>query len=186
MTRIRMLGVTLVLAFAAGAGVACASTPAKLPAPARVDCGQSGIAGAGFTVYVCGSGAGGTKYAHWPELLVVRTDGSYRGYRDAFSQADVVRKLADGEVIASHNDAVVRVTAFALKILVARGRLGLVAGRPRLGSIDTLTVDPAGDIFLRANYYARNRHGCENARWELTAGGRLKLVWRSKSGLTCG
>jgi hypothetical protein len=161
-------------------------TSGKLPPPARVDCGNSGVVGAGFTVYVCSSGAGGTKYAHWPEMLVVLSDGSYKGYRDAFSQADLVRTMADGEVIASHNDEVVRVTAAALMTLVSERRLRHVAGSRRIGSIDALAVDSSGDIFLRANYYARNRHGCENARWELTAAGRLKLLWRSKRGLTCG
>lgn len=181
-----MLALTALLALAGGTAVADASTARKLPPPARVDCGDSGVAGAGFTVYACDSGAGGTKYAHGPELLVVRTNGSYKSYRDAFSQADIMRKLPNGEVIASHNDAVVQVTASALKTLVGERQLGLVPGNPRLGYINALTVDSAGDIFLRANYYARNRRGCENARWELTAAGQLKLLWRSKTGLTCG
>jgi hypothetical protein len=187
MKRLRIVAATVLLGLAGGGtALADGSTSGKLPPPARVDCGDSGVVGAGFTVYACDSGAGGTKYAHWPELLVVRSNGSYKGYRDAFSQADIMRKLASGEVIASHNDAVVRVTASALTTLVGERRLGLVPGGPRLGSIDALTVDSSGDVFLRANYYARNRHGCENARWELTAAGRLRLLWRSKTGLTCG
>lgn len=184
----RVLALTAVLALVGG-GAALAdggSTAGKLPPPARVGCGDSGVVGAGFTVFVCGSGAGGTEYAHWAELLVVRSNGSYKGYRDAFSQADQVKTMANGEVIASHNDAVVRVTASTLTTLVSERRLGLVPGSLRLGFVNALTVDSSGDIFLRANYYARNRHGCENARWELPAAGRLKLLWRSTTGLTCG
>lgn len=180
-----ILAVIVLLALAGGTALADASRPEELPPPARVDCGDSGVGGAGFTVYACASGAGGTKYAHWPELLVVRANGSYKGYRDAFSQADLMRKLPSGEVITSHNNAVFEVTAYALKTLVGERQLDLF-GRPRLGYIDALTVDSAGDIFLRASYYARNRHGCESALWELTAAGHLKLRWRSKTGLTCG
>ena len=189
-----VLGVIVSLAFAfafafasvSAAASTAARTAGKLPPPARVDCGDSGVAGIGFTVYVCSSGAGGTRYAHWPELLVVRSNGSYRGYRDAFSQDDLVRKLAGGEVIASHNNSIVRVTASALRTLVSERQLSRVPDSQHMGSIDALSVDSTGDIFLRANYYARDRHGCENARWELTAAGRLRLLWRSKAGLTCG
>lgn len=182
----RILAVTVPLALAGGTTFAAASAAGGLPPPARIDCGDSGVAGAGFTVYGCASGAGGTKYAHGAELLVVRTNGSYEGYRNAFSQADKIRKLADGEVIASHNDAVVQVSADALKTLVSERQLERVPGSPRIGYITALTADSAGDIFLRANYWARNRHGCENVRWELTAAGRLTRLWRSKTGLTCG
>ncbi len=181
-----LAGMSVLMLAGVGTAVASASTSRKLPPPAQVDCGNSGVVGAGFTVYACSSGGGGTKYAHWPEMLVVLSDGSYKGYRDAFSQADLVRTMANGDVIASHNDEVVRVTASALRTLVSERRLRHVPGSRRMGSIDALAVDSPGDIFLRANYYARNLDGCENARWELTAAGRLKLLWRSKRGLTCG
>jgi hypothetical protein len=145
------------------------------------------VTGAGFTVYSCASGAGGTKHAHPAELLVVRTDGGYAGYRDAFSQSNLVYKSATGEVVAAHNDAIVRVTASALTTLVDEGRLDrLFPGSPGLAGIDALTVDPAGDIYLRGNYYAARRHGCGNVRAELTAENHLKLLWRSAVGLTCG
>jgi hypothetical protein len=180
-----VLAVVVMLALPCAASSA-ESAASRLPPPARVDCGNSGVAGAGFTVYVCSSGAGGTKYAHGPELLVVRTNGSYTGYRDTFSQADIVRRLPSGEVIASHNNDIVRVTASALTILVGERRLSRVPDSQRMGYINALTVDSSGDIFLRANYWAVDRHGCENARWELSAAGNLKLLWRSKTGLTCG
>lgn len=181
-----MVAVTALLTFGGGTAFADGSTAEKLPLPARIGCGDSGVVGAGFTVYVCSSGAGGTKYAHWPELLVVRTDGSYKGYVNRFSQADIVRKSPGGEVIASHNNAVVRVTETSLKTLVSKRRLELMAGRPRIGYINALSVDSAGNIFLLANYWAGNRRGCENIRWELTAAEHLKLIWWSKTGVICG
>jgi hypothetical protein len=180
-----VLFVILALAFPLAAGYAEESSTSKLPPPARVACGEAGVSGSGFSVYICSSGAGGTKYAHGPELLVVRKDGRYKGYRDAFSQADIVRKLASGEIIASHNNEIVEVTASALRTLVDERRLSRVRDSTRMGYITALSVDSSGDIFVRANYWADNRHGCENARWELSAGNRLKLLWRSKTGLTC-
>jgi hypothetical protein len=181
----KALVLAVLLAIAVSALLADGSAAGKLPPPARSGCGSSAV-GTGFTVYVCSSGAGGTKYAHWPELLVVRANGSYRGYRNAFSQADIVRRTPSGEVIASHNNAVVLVTASALRTLVSERQLDLVPGRPRLGYINALSVDSSGDVFVRANYYARDRHGCENVRWELTGAGHLGLLWRSKTGLICG
>jgi hypothetical protein len=183
----RIFAVGVLLAIAGCTAPADGSTAGKLPAPAKVDCGNSGVMGAGFTVYSCESGAGGTKYAHPAELLVVRPNGSYTGYPDAFSQSNLVSKSDTGEVVAAHNDAIVRVTASALTTLVDERRLDrLFPGSPDLAGIDALTVDSSGDIFLRANYYAAQRHGCGNVRVELTAAGRLKLLWRSPAGLTCG
>jgi hypothetical protein len=187
MRAFRILTATGLLLLGAGGAAAAGAIAGKLPAPARVACGDSGVAGTGFTVYACASGAGGTKYSHPPELLVVRTDGSYTGYPDTFSQADLTVKSHAGDVIASHNDSIVRVTASALTTLVGERRLDrLFPGSPRLAAINALTVDSSGDIFLRANYYAPNRHGCGNVHSELTAAGRLKLLWRSTTGLTCG
>jgi hypothetical protein len=145
------------------------------------------VVGAGFTVYSCASGAGATKYAHPAELLVVRTDGGYAGYPDSFSQLNLVRRSASGEVVAAHNDAIVRVTASGLTTLVGERRLDrLFSGSPGLAGIDALTVDSSGDIFVRANYYAAHRHGCGNVRLKLTAENHLRLLWRSAAGLTCG
>jgi hypothetical protein len=180
----QVLALTVLVAIAGGTAPAEAG---RLPPPARVDCGDSGVAGAGFTVYGCASGAGGTRYAHPAELLVVRTNGSYTGYRDTISQPNLVSKSSTGEVAAAHNDAIVRVTAYALTTLVSERRLErLIPGSPQLSAMNALTVDSSGDIFVRANYYATHRHGCGNVRAELTAAGRLRLLWRSRTGLVCG
>lgn len=110
-----------------------ASTEARLPAPARVDCGDSGVVGAGFSVYACASGAGGTKYAHPAELLVVRANGSYTGYPNTFSQTDLVKKTATRGVVASHNNSIVQVTASALTTILSERRFDRLApGSPHL------------------------------------------------------
>jgi hypothetical protein len=163
------------------------STAETLPPPARVGCGDRGVAGVGFTVFACDSGAASTKYAHPGELLVVRADGSFTGYPDAFSQADLLRKSATYGIVASHDDAIYRVTAAVLVPLVTKRQLELrIPGSPLLAAIDALTVTSSGDIFLRINYYASNRHGCANARIELSAARHLKLVSKSSTGQTCG
>jgi hypothetical protein len=188
MRALRILSATaVVLVIAGGFAAADGGAAGKLPAPARVACGNSGVAGIGFTVYACASGAGRTKYSHPAELLVVRAGGDYMGYPDTFSQADLMVKAPAGEVIASHNDSIVRVTASALQILVDERRLDrLFPGSRHLVAINDLAVNSSGDIFLRANFYAGNRQGCENARAEITAARRLKLLWRSATGLICG
>lgn len=182
----RILCGMTVLALPCLAASAQGRPPRRLPPAAQVDCGDTGVRGSGFTVYVCGSGAGGTRYAHGPELLVVRSDGRYTGYRDAFSQADLVRRLPSGEVIAAHNNAIVQVTASALRTLVSARRLSQVPDVAHMAAIDAVTVNRSGDVLFRANYYARGRHGCENVRWELSAPRRLKLIARSRPGLICG
>lgn len=185
MAAFRLLAMAVLL-LAAAAGPADAGAKARLPAPLAADCG-SGVTGIGFTAYACGSGAGGTKYAHLAELVVLRTNGSYTGYRDSISEPDLRARSTTGEVVAAHNDAIVQVTASALKTLVSQRRLDqLFPGSPGLAAINALTVTASGAVLFRANYYAPHKHGCGNIRAELTAGGRVKVLWRSATGLICG
>lgn len=187
MTGSRRLAVVLLLVFVAVVAPAAAGTKGQLPAPAAVDCGASGVAGIGFTAYSCASGAGGTKYAHQQELLVVRNNGTYKGYGTAFSQQDRIARSNNGEVIAAHNGSIVRVTASALKVLINERRLDrLFPGSPGLVAINALTATPSGEVVFRANYWARHKHGCGNVRAELTTAGQVKLFWRTGTGLTCG
>jgi len=187
MRRLSAIAVSVVLALSLGGVLVTQSSAGRLPPPARADCGRAGVAGAGFTVYECGSGGGGTRYSHPAELLVVRTDGSYTGYPDAFSQANLVRRSAAGEIVAAYNDSIVRIRSFALTTLVDQHRLKrLYPGNVGLAAINALTVNSAGDIFLRANYYASHRRGCANVRAERTAAGRVLVLGRSATGETCG
>jgi hypothetical protein len=175
-----------VLLLAAVAGPADAGTAGRLPAPLAADCG-SGVTGAGFTAFGCLSGAGGTKYAHPAELLVLRANGTYTGYHDSISEPNRMARSTTGEVVAAHNDSIVRVTASALTTLVSQRQLDqLFPGSPGQAAINALTVTGSDAVFFRANYYAPHAHGCGNIRAELTAGGRLKVLWRSGTGLICG
>ena len=176
----------VVLLLAAGAGPADAGTKGRLPAPLAADCGP-GVTGIGFTAYACSDGDGGTKYAHPSELLVLRTNGSYTGYRDSISEPNRMARSTIGEVVAAHNHSIVQVTASALKILVSQRQLDqLFPGSPGLVAVNALTVTASGAVVFRANYYAPHKHGCGNIRAELTAGGRVKVLWRSATGLICG
>ncbi len=85
----------------------------RFPAALVADCG-SGVIGIGFTAYGCGSGGGRTKYAHPAELLVLRADGSYTGYRDSISEPNLMARSTTGEVVAAHNNSLVVVTVSAL------------------------------------------------------------------------
>lgn len=182
-SRILVLAVLLVVS---AAGPADAGAGAQLPAPLAADCG-SGVTGVGFTAYGCESGAGGTKYAHPAELLVLCTNGSYTGYRDSISEPNRMARSTTGEVVAAHNDAIVRVTASALKTLVSQHGLDqLFPASPGLVAINALSVTASGAVLFSGNYYAPHKHGCANIRAELTARGRVKVLWRSPTGLICG
>lgn len=182
----RILAVAVMLLAAAAAGSADAGTNRRLPAPLAADCG-SGVTGIGFTAYGCDSGAGGTKYAHPAELLVLRTNGSYTGYHDSISEPNLMARSTTGDVVAAHNDSIVQVTASALTTLINQRRLDqLFPASPGLAAINALTVTASGAVLFRANYYAPHKHGCGNIRAELTAGGRVKVLWRSGTGLICG
>lgn len=167
-------------------GSADASTRGRLPAPLAADCG-SGVAGIGFTAYACTDGGGGTKYAHPSELLVLRADGSYRGYRNSISEPNLMARSTNGGVVAAHNESIVQVTASALRTLISQGRLDQLLPRsPGLVAINAVSVRSSGAVLFCANYYAPHRHGCVNIRAELTADGQLRVLSRSATGLICG
>ena len=149
------------------------------------DCGLE-ASGSDFTAYACASGAGGTKYAHSAELLVVRND-RFSSYPDDMSEPNLMASSATGEVIAAHNDSIVRLTASALTTLVDERELDqLFLDTVGVAGVNGLAVDQSGDVFVVANYYAGDRHGCGDVIAELTTTGRLKPLWRSATGLTCG
>jgi len=177
------LAVLLCLAVAAPAN---AGSRGRLPAPLAADCG-SGVTGAGFIAYACSDGDGGTKYSHPSELLVLSTNGRYKGYHDTVSEPNLIARSTTGEVVAAHNDAIVRVSASAVRTLVGQRQLDqLFPGSPGLAAINAITVTASGAVLFRANYYAGHKHDCGNIRAELTASGRVKVLWRSATGLICG
>ena len=185
MALVRNIALTFLLA-AIIATSADAGTSARLPAPLAVDCGP-GVSGVGFIAYACGDGDGGTKNSHPSELLVLRANGSYKGYRDLISEPDLRARSTTGEVVAAYNDALVRVTSSALKTLASSRELDrLFSGSSHLAAINKVSVAASGAVLFRANYYAGDRHGCGNVLGELTSAGRLKVLARSATGLSCG
>ena len=184
MARFRNLALAVLLLVAALAPADAGAT-GRLPEPLAADCG-SGVTGIGFTAYGCGSGAGGTKYAHPAELLVVRANGKYTGYHNSVSEPNLMARSNTGEVVAAHNDSIVEVTESALRTLVGQRHLDLLfPGSPGLAGIDALTVSASGVVLFRANYYAPYKHGCADIRAELTPGGRVTVLRRSATGLIC-
>jgi hypothetical protein len=159
----------------------------KLLATASAGCAAAGVAGSGFVAYACMSGGARSGHSHPAELLVVHSDGSYKGYPDHFSQAELMTRSARTGVLAAHNDAIVQVTATGLRTLLSATRIARLApGAGAIAAIDSLRVSRAGDILVRVNYHASARHGCENVSAELTARHRLVVLSRSRSGLVCG
>jgi hypothetical protein len=165
----------------AGAGAA-----GRLPGPLAADCG-SGTSGIGFTAYSCIGGGAGTRYAHSAELLVVRSSGAYTGFQDSISEPNLMVRSTAGEVVAAHNDSIVRVTDTGLKPLVSKRQLvRLLPGSPGVAAIDRLAVTASGAVFFRANDYAPHDRGCANIRAEQVSGGYVRVLQRSAVGLTCG
>lgn len=159
----------------------------RLPAPAAVSCEGWGAEGPGFTAFSCLSGAGGTRYSHPAELLVVRSDGSFSGYQTDVGEQDVLARSATGKVVVAHNFSIVQVTASAIITLVTERELDRLFPRTvGVAAINGLAVDRSGDIFVSVNYYASDRHGCGNVIAERKATGQLKSLWRSGSGAICG
>ncbi len=118
---------------------------------------------------------------------MLQADGRYEGYRDSISEPNLIAASSDGEVVAAHNDAIVKVAASKLTTLVSQLKLDqLVPGSTGLAGIDALSVTASGAVVFRINYYAPNKHGCGNIRAELTATGRVTAVRRSATGLICG
>jgi hypothetical protein len=159
----------------------------RLPAPAAVDCDAWGVRGHGFTAFSCLSGAGGTKYSHPNELLVVRDNGSFSGYPSNVGEQDLLARSTTGDVVAAHTFSIVQVTSSHITTLVSERALDrLFPGTIGVAAINGLAVGPSGDVFVAVNYYAGNRHGCGNAIAERTETGQLKTLWRSATGFTCG
>lgn len=115
-----------------------------VPAVASISCG-SGVRGRGFRVFSCGSGGGNGPDGHGQELLVVRSDGSSVAYSEHRGGGFAV---GHGEVVASYNQMVVRVTGDRLVPLVTNRQLqkalGLQASTRPLTDVAVLTIGGSG------------------------------------------
>jgi len=161
-------------------GVLRDNSPDRIGA-ASVNCGDI-TEGQGFAVFTCESGGGATAFGHPKELLVVRANGStaaYPGYEVGPLGA------GDGEVVAGHNYAVVRVTSYAISVLVSDPELvGLVSDSYGVAGIIGLAVDQHGDIFVVASLY-HDKYGCVTTMTERAVTGALEKLWSAR-GQICG
>jgi hypothetical protein len=152
------------------------NTSDPVPPVASISCGDS-VLGTGFQVFSCMSGGGDTAYGHGPELLVVRGNGSSVGYPD-FEGGDFA--VGDGEVVATYDENLVRVTASRLVPLVTSTALRSALGTS-LADIGSPTVGTDGDIYFVVSIYpGRGRPpGCQSRILERTTGGAIRQIWGS-------
>jgi hypothetical protein len=147
-----------------------------VPAVASISCADS-VPGPGFQVFSCMSGGGDTADGHGPELLVVRSNGSYVSYPD-YEGGDFA--AGDGEVVATYDGNLVRVTATRLVPLLTSTSLRSALGTS-LADIGSPTVGTDGDIYFVVSIYpGRGRPpGCQSRILERTTGGAVRQIWGS-------
>ena len=136
----------------------------------RIDCGI-GVAGPGFRAFACESGL-----RHPKQLLVVGRDGSaatYPAYRPTHFAA------GGGEVIATYNDSLVRVTSSRLVPLLTHDELLRALHTRLIWSIIAPTLDARGDIYFVASIENTSRSGCQSLIVEHTTQGTIRRIWAS-------
>jgi hypothetical protein len=143
-----------------------------VPAVASVSCGR-GVPGPGFHAFGCASGGG-----HPRELLVVRSDGSSVAYPD-YRGGDFA--VGDGEVVATYDVDLVRVTSSRLVPLLTTGGLAraLHIRSTAVADIYAPTVDARGDVHFVASTFSRS--GCRNRLLERTISGTVHQIWASSN-----
>ena len=151
---------------AAATGVALKSSN-SVPVIAS-DCGRS-TSGRGFRVFSCMSGGARAGHPHPKELLVLRDDGSSVAY-PAFRVGEFA--VGDGEVVATYNVNLVRVTSSRLVPLLTSGELAraLHVHSTAIMDIYDPRVDAHGDIYFVASVLSASHSGCQNPLLELTVG----------------
>jgi hypothetical protein len=126
------------------------------------------------------SGGALAGHPHPKELLVVRSDGSSVAYPDYGGQDLAV---GDGEVVAAHDEDLVRVTSRRLVPLVTQAGLSsaLHIHTMLIMGYERLRVDARGDLYFFASTLIRGRFECENRSLERLRGGRIRQIWASSS-----
>ena len=154
----------------AGAATAAVTLKSSNPVPAIAsDCGRS-VSGPGFRVFSCMSGGASAGHPHPKELLVIRDDGSSAAY-PVFRTVELAAH--DGEVIATYDLSLVRVTSSRLVPLLTNGELARALHVPPVAiwDIHDPRIDAHGDIsFMPSVFRGFRGSGCENPLLELTAG----------------
>jgi hypothetical protein len=128
------------------------SSPASIPGVGS-ECG-AGVRGRGFRVFVCESGGAQRGHGHPKELLVIRADGSSAAY-PAFRLGEFAE--GDGEIVATYNIGLVRVTSDRLIPLLRNAELARALHIPRWAIMDIydITIDAHGDIYFVASVLRR-------------------------------
>ena len=148
------------------------------PAPGvAADCGR-GVPGRGFHVFACMSGGARAGHPHPKELLVVRSDGSSVAY-PAFRVGEFA--AGDGEIVATYDIGLVRVTSSRLIPLLTTGELAraLHIHSTAIADVYAPKVDAHGDIRFVASMASRS--GCQNRVLERTTQGAIHQIWASST-----
>jgi hypothetical protein len=151
---------------AAAAGLAVWPS-SSVPAIAS-DCGHS-VSGQGFRAFSCMSGGAAAGHPHPKELLVVRSDGSSAAYPVYLT---IWLGAGDGEVVATYDGSVVRVTSGRLVSLVTRAEIAQALHlRPiAIWNLYDPRVDVQGDVYFNALL-----SGCRKPLLERTAAGTVRV-----------
>ena len=161
------------------------SSPASISGVGS-ECG-TGVPGRGFRVFACESGGAQSGHGHPKELLVIRADGSSAAY-PAFRLGGFAE--GDGEVVATYNVGLVRVTGSRLIPLLGNGEVARALGIPRWAIMDVYAtrVDARGNVYFVASVLrepgwhathpntARSGPGCRNTLLERTADGAIRQI----------
>lgn len=141
-------------------------------------CGPE-VAGRGFIVFGCESGAG-----RGPRLMVVRSNGSTVNYPDIGSQPDDMA-ASNGSVVAIHNGAAVRIRANGLEPIATQRQLaGLVSrGALRMGD-NGIAIDHRGRVYVNQDFLVAHR-GCTDVIAEIDPDGQMRTLWRSTATRSC-
>jgi hypothetical protein len=164
----------------AGAAAAALALKSSNPVPAIASDCASSASGTGFRVFSCMSGGASTGHPHPKELLVVRSDGSTVAY-PTFRVGKFA--VGDGEVVATYNVSLVRVTTGRLVPLLTSGELARALHVKSTAIMDIYDprVDAHGDIYLIASVLNLSHSGCQNLVLERTARGTVHQVRSSTS-----
>lgn len=143
------------------------------------ECGR-GVSGPGFRVLACMSGGARAGHPHPKELLVVRRDGSSVAY-PAYGGFGFA--VGAGEVVASYDDELVRVTSRRLVPLVTQDEVASALHRRTIliMGFGRIRVDARGDVYFFASTLIHGRYGCQSRYLERLPGGRIRQVWASST-----
>lgn len=128
------------------------------------------------------SGGARAGHPHPKELLVVRNDGSSVAY-PAYGGFGFA--VGDGEVVATYDDSLVRVTSRRLVPLVTEDDVaGVLHRQPKtilIMGFGHLRVDASGDIYFFASTLIYGRHGCQSRYLERATDGTIRQIRASST-----